>query len=416
MKRLLFLIALWVGFAGLEAGAPTPEPTPRPSFLDPVGDFARDTILRPVAPFELVPGKDPNGWGFVIEPYAWALGLEGDIAAKGLPPGHVNFSSRTILQHLDWGIFARGEVRKGRWGLLADGYYAALSASANPSNKIYDRFDLGLQQSLVSLAIAYRVIDDRRGYLDLYAGARYNFLGTQVSASVNEARISEIGDHVAAALAQRADARLEAAVSAAVARAGAAAANLQSELVGAVGERLRERELRRLLLGDRDLRQLMRSDVLRRQIAGGAVNDAFRNYVRASAQAKAAAAKGIVDAALEAAAKKAQSRLSKEIAKRIEESTPTYAAGDQWWFDPIVGVRGQLNFTRWLFLAAQGDVGGFGAGSQIAWNVQTTLGVNFTRNVFGEIGYRYMYVDYSNGGFLYNMNSYGLFSGLGVRF
>ncbi len=75
-----------------------------------------------------------------------------------------------------------------------------------------------------------------------------------------------------------------------------------------------------------------------------------------------------------------------------------------------------MNLTRWLFLAAQGDVGGFGAGSQIAWNVQTTIGVNFTRNIFGEIGYRYMYVDYTNGGFVYDMNSFGLYSGIGVRF
>ena len=87
-----------------------------------------------------------------------------------------------------------------------------------------------------------------------------------------------------------------------------------------------------------------------------------------------------------------------------------------WWIDPILGLRGQINFTRWLFLAAQGDVGGFGAGSQIVWNVQATLGVNFTRNIFAELGYRYMYVDYDKNSFLYQMNSFGLFSGIGVKF
>ncbi len=55
------------------------------------------------------------------------MGLNGSVGVKGLPPSKVDFSSRTVLQNLDWGIFARGEVRKGRWGLLADGYYAALS-------------------------------------------------------------------------------------------------------------------------------------------------------------------------------------------------------------------------------------------------------------------------------------------------
>jgi hypothetical protein len=84
--------------------------------------------------------------------------------------------------------------------------------------------------------------------------------------------------------------------------------------------------------------------------------------------------------------------------------------------DPIVGLRGQINFTRWLYLAAQGDGGGFHAGSKIAWNVQASLGVNFTRNVFGELGYRYLYTDYRNGGFLYNVGEAGVFSAIGAKF
>jgi hypothetical protein len=48
----------------------------------------------------------------------------------------------------------------------------------------------------------------------------------------------------------------------------------------------------------------------------------------------------------------------------------------------------QLNPARWLFLAARGEVGGFGVGSQITWNTQAMIGVNFTRNGFAELGYR----------------------------
>lgn len=60
-------------------------------------------------------------------------------------------------------------------------------------------------------------------------------------------------------------------------------------------------------------------------------------------------------------------------------------------------------------------MGDFGAGSQIAWNVQATVGVNITRQLFAELGYRYMYVNYTSSDFLYKMNSYGLYSGFGVR-
>ncbi len=44
------------------------------------------------------------------------------------------------------------------------------------------------------------------------------------------------------------------------------------------------------------------------------------------------------------------------------------------------------------------------------------LGVNFTRNVFAEVGYRYMYVDYTNSDFFYLMNFYGMYSSIGLKF
>jgi hypothetical protein len=84
--------------------------------------------------------------------------------------------------------------------------------------------------------------------------------------------------------------------------------------------------------------------------------------------------------------------------------------------EPIIGLRTQVNLTRWLYLAAEGDVGGFGAGSDIAWSAQASVGIKFTRNIFGQLGYRSMYVDYADGGLLYNMNQYGTFSSVGVRF
>jgi hypothetical protein len=82
----------------------------------------------------------------------------------------------------------------------------------------------------------------------------------------------------------------------------------------------------------------------------------------------------------------------------------------------MIGLRGQVNFTRWLFLAMQGDVGGFGAASVFAANVSASIGVNFTRNIFLETGYRFFYMGRSDDGFSYNAGEYGLFSGIGVKF
>ncbi len=419
MKHFILLILLAVPAvqaATVEAPSPAATENDRPTFLEPIGDFARDSILQPKTPFELVPGKDPNGWGFVIQPYVWALGLNGDIGVKGLPASHVSYSSRTIIQHLDWGIFLRGEIRKGRWGVLADGYYAALSASASPNNRIYDSANLDVQQSIVSLALAYRVIDDRRGFLDVYAGVRYNFLGTQVDASLNDSRINEIATNATNAIGKQIETRLESALAAARSNVEQASATAGEPIANAVLKTVRIRELERLILGDRNLQQLVQDGVIVRSLTNGGVRRALSSYVRASAAAKAARVRGEIDSALEAAASKAKTKLSNAIAENIEDVTPTYGGGNKYWFDPIIGLRGQINFSRWLYLGAQGDVGGFSAGSQIAWNVQAAFGVNFTRNIFAELGYRYMYVDYENNGFLYNMNSYGLYSSIGFKF
>lgn len=169
---------------------------------------------------------------------------------------------------------------------------------------------------------------------------------------------------------------------------------------------------REIVEQDRDLRGLVRDGAIRRNLTQGRVAKALENYVRAEVQARA----NTTEERLQSKAAAAKKKLAKAIADEIKTSTPTYASGDKWWIDPIIGLRGQFNLTRWLYFAAQADVGGFSAVSQIAWNVQSTIGINFTRNIFAELGYRYYYVDYENGGFVYDMNSYGVFSSVGFKF
>jgi hypothetical protein len=45
-----------------------------------------------------------------------------------------------------------------------------------------------------------------------------------------------------------------------------------------------------------------------------------------------------------------------------------------------------------------------------------TLGVNFSRHIALEAGYRYMYIDYDKDNFLYNVNMPGIFAGLLFKF
>lgn len=297
----------------------------------------QDTVIRPVAPFQLVPDKDAGAWTFMLEPYGWSPGLYGRIGLKELPVAEVNQSPVDILKKLDWGFFTRGEVRKGRWGFLGDGFFAQFSAGGDPQGDIYKDLTVKSQQSMVTLALAYRVVDNRRYYVDLYAGGRYNYLGASASARINRPGIEALSEGI---------------IERAIAKFGP-----------------------RLLAKYPGLKNVPASTLQ---------------------QAKALGVEKLSD--------------------RIEEKLPRDVEQSRWWIDPIVGLRTQVNFSRWIFAAAQADAGGFGAGSQLTWNTQATLGVNFSRNIAFEAGYRYMYIDYDKDNFLYNVNMPGVFGGLIFKF
>ena len=43
-----------------------------------------------------------------------------------------------------------------------------------------------------SLALAYRVIDDRRWFVDVYAGARYNYFGVKLEATPDSGGLQDV--------------------------------------------------------------------------------------------------------------------------------------------------------------------------------------------------------------------------------
>jgi hypothetical protein len=76
-------------------------------------------------------------------------------------------------------------------------------------------------------------------------------------------------------------------------------------------------------------------------------------------------------------------------------------ANDLEWVDPVVGVRVRHQMAPGKELRLDGDIGGFGAGSEFSWQA---VGVySFQAQCLGtplraDIGYRALYVDYSENG------------------
>ena len=94
--------------------------------------------------------------------------------------------------------------------------------------------------------------------------------------------------------------------------------------------------------------------------------------------------------------------------------------GSESWLDPLIGVRTVWDLTRHWNIAAGGNIGGFGVGSDLSAEGLATIGYrfHFCRSVTGNVmaGYRAFYQDCSQGSFTYDVTMHGPIFGLGIEF
>lgn len=94
---------------------------------------------------------------------------------------------------------------------------------------------------------------------------------------------------------------------------------------------------------------------------------------------------------------------------RVAEVTET-------WVDPVVGLKGNVRLTPKFSAVGFGFVGGFGAASDLSWDVFGGLGWRPRENISVILGYRASGVDYSTGDFKYDAIQHGPVIGGAIRF
>lgn len=77
------------------------------------------------------------------------------------------------------------------------------------------------------------------------------------------------------------------------------------------------------------------------------------------------------------------------------------------WFDPIIGARGAVPLGGKWSASAYGDIGGFGIGSDITWQLVGGIDYRLNRKMTLGAGWRYFKVKYDHGDFLYNVHQSG---------
>ena len=107
------------------------------------------------------------------------------------------------------------------------------------------------------------------------------------------------------------------------------------------------------------------------------------------------------------------------------------------WVDPVIGVRGKVKIWKATSLYAEGDVGGFDVNSDTAfelrregrtivresvdssdWSYQVQGGLEFqlTRQIWSQVGWRYLKYDYRKSGFTDKNELNGPFLQTGINF
>jgi len=94
---------------------------------------------------------------------------------------------------------------------------------------------------------------------------------------------------------------------------------------------------------------------------------------------------------------------------------PNAVDSSEEWIDPLVGLHLAIQNRKWTWVF-EGDVGGFGVGSDFAWSALASVGYNFTRGFGIAAGWKVLDIDREDGGFIFDAQLSGPFVALTFTF
>jgi hypothetical protein len=334
---------------------------------------------------EQPPVKPTEAWQITVGGPGWLAGVSGTTGFHGIN-SNINVSVGQILRNINVIYSFGGEVRRGRFGVLGDLLYLNAQAGSNATGLV-SKLDLGLQQFLGEFFVSWRVMEGPRGWLDLLGGFRYTYLGEQVGLQANNMAINAASTQLVDQFAQQ-------------------LATPNSDLRTLIQQNIVDKLTS---LNGRNL-QLPVAPIAGQE--PGKIRELVRQVIESQEPQLAAA----IQAGAQARVNQLKAQLTNQVANRVtSELNRSFSFYDDW-FDPLVGLRGRFNLSKAFYLTAESDVGGFGIGSDIAVQAYAALGCQITRNIFSELGYRYLYDDFRDTNFLYQLSLHGAQITVGINF
>lgn len=383
---------------------------------------------------------------FVLRPYIWAPSIKGDVGISEAPIGDITVPvDEAFLDYagnLGGALLLTAEARKGRWALVADGIWMRLEDDTGTPGPFLSVVDVQMDTVLLSLAPAYRVLQSDRVNVDVLAGGRYVYIRQDMDLKPDYAAVDSISEQVVDTAADK----LSGAVGNAVNKA-------KDEISGAI--RPGDSAADQVQDAINDISVGGDADALIDAILaggggyeGGSLVSEVQRYVEAVQNAVAERAADLVDdlspierqnpelveAAIAKAASESVDQLKKNVssgaskaisqaesalAVKVEggmnEAASADAVESRDWVDPFFGAKGHVKLMDRLALMFYGDIGGFGVGSELTWQLFGGLSWQASESVRVEAGYRHLDIDYDHDHFIFDASMSGFAAGASIR-
>ena len=298
---------------------------------------------------------DDDHWHFNIGMPGWLAFISGDIGLHGTT-SNVNVDFGQIVTHAAGIASISADVRKGRFGFYGDLLYMSLSAGIY-GDGLVKKANLTVDSYIADAEVYYRVWEGPKGWLDLRAGARYTNSFTRLELASADSKINQAAAQLVAAANQDLRDLLERLIG------GALDPNRPSVPFPPLGNDEKVRLLR-------------------------FIREARRDPVTA------------------------QQKITRILNTELNKGHGL----TEYWADPYIGIGGRYKLSKPFYLTGKADVGGFDVGSIITVQGYGGLGCDITRNIYAELGFRFLYDDYDSDGFLYKVWTYGPQVTAGIQF
>ena len=349
-------------------------------------------------------------WQFTIAAPGWLASMDGTIGVRGVN-ANIDVPVDEVLQHLDMIFAMRAEARKGPFGIYGELIYIGLSDDAQVRgliNNIHEQVDL----TLVDTALSWRLFNQPRWSVDFAAGTHYTNVYERLTLNGDVVQIHQASEQFVTNISDDLVNRLNNDIS-------------HSEFLATLTSTIEADIISRI-----DPQNALRNHERKPNIPigplGGRIRGDVAQVVNDFIQAKEAALRIRIDALhLQGEARRAavsrmvaaaQAKIADQLAHTLDTKLHQSIARQDDWFDPYVGLRGRYNFNKTYYTAVRGEIGGFGVGFDLMWEVEGVLGINLTRSIFTEVGYRALGGNYENDGFRFDVVMHGPQITTGITF